>query len=122
MKGMNVCPYCQRCRRIDDDSYACIECDPEIDEKYLGKSLGCMLGGAAGDALSYAVEFFSHEEIVRKYGVGGIKFYELRHGKALISDDTQMSLFTAVGALRIFTLGFHPYYPNPDLTSMQDPL
>ena len=95
---------------------------PKVDEKYLEKSLGCMLGGAAGDALGYAVEFFSHEEIVQKYGVGGIKSYELRHGKALISDDTQMSLFTAVGALRIFTLGFHPYYPNPDLTSMQDPL
>ena len=30
--------------------------------------LGCMVGGAVGDALGYAVEFASYDSIVKKYG------------------------------------------------------
>lgn len=60
---------------------------------------GCMVGGAAGDALGYPVEFMSEDEIFDKYGKQGIIEYELCDGKALISDDTQMSLFTANGIL-----------------------
>ena len=60
---------------------------------------GCLLGGAVGDALGYAVEFMSKSEIVCAYGPQGITRYEPRAGKAQISDDTQMTLFTAVGLL-----------------------
>lgn len=60
---------------------------------------GCLLGGAVGDALGYTVEFMREPEIFAKYGPKGITRYELRFGKALISDDTQMTLFTAVGLL-----------------------
>lgn len=61
---------------------------------------GCMVGGAVGDALGYAVEFQSWSEIQRRYGEGGIREYKLdNRGLACISDDTQMSLFTAVGIL-----------------------
>ena len=60
---------------------------------------GSMIGGAVGDALGYAVEFSSESQIFSKYGSAGITDYELSGGKALISDDTQMTLFTANGIL-----------------------
>ncbi|MCR5250613.1 MAG: ADP-ribosylglycohydrolase family protein, partial [Lachnospiraceae bacterium] len=62
---------------------------------------GCLLGGAAGDALGYAIEFRKEDQIFAKYGKTGITEYELdpKSGKAVISDDTQMVLFTANGLL-----------------------
>ena len=60
---------------------------------------GCLIGGAAGDALGYAVEFMQETGIFHKYGEKGITEYELTGGAALISDDTQMTLFTAAGLL-----------------------
>lgn len=67
--------------------------------KKLDKFRGCLIGGAAGDALGYPVEFMSEQKILNKYGDQGITAYELTDGKALISDDTQMTLFTANGLL-----------------------
>ncbi len=67
--------------------------------KDLQQYTGCLLGGAAGDALGYAVEFTSAKEIFRRYGPEGIRSYALRDGLALISDDTQMTMFTAAGLL-----------------------
>ena len=69
----------------------------------LSKFRGCLYGGAVGDALGYAVEFRSADEIFQIYGSGGIQEYELFHGKAYISDDTQMTLFTANGLLEGYT-------------------
>ena len=61
---------------------------------------GCILGGAVGDALGYPVEFLSYEQIRMKYGSRGITGYDLdENGLAEISDDTQMTLFTATGLL-----------------------
>lgn len=61
---------------------------------------GCLIGGAIGDALGYPVEFLTLNEIKAKYGFWGITDYDLSpNGKALISDDTQMTLFTANGIL-----------------------
>ena len=62
---------------------------------------GCIYGGAVGDALGYPVEFDSERAIFSRYGSKGITEYETdrRTGKALISDDTQMTLFTANGLL-----------------------
>lgn len=70
-------------------------------EIYLDKVRGSLFGGAVGDALGFPVEFFSEEEIFSRYGKNGIKEYELdpASGKALVSDDTQMTLFTANGIL-----------------------
>ena len=70
-------------------------------EKHLDAVRGCMAGGAAGDALGYAVEFWREKRIFDTYGPEGITEYETdsRSGKALISDDTQMTLFTANGLL-----------------------
>ena len=66
---------------------------------------GCLIGGAAGDALGYAVEFMRERDIFRTFGEKGITEYELSKGKALFSDDTQMTLFTATGLLLGTTRG-----------------
>ena len=60
---------------------------------------GCLVGGAAGDALGFEVEFLNEYSIKCKYGPDGISEYVLRNGVAEISDDTQMTLFTANGLL-----------------------
>lgn len=68
------------------------------------KTRGSLLGGAIGDALGYPVEFMSYSQIKSKYGEDGITRFELdKNGVAEISDDTQMTLFTANGLLFGFT-------------------
>lgn len=70
-------------------------------ERYLDKIRGCLFGGAVGDALGYPVEFLFEKQIFARFGKDGIRQYVLdeKSGKALISDDTQMTLFTANGIL-----------------------
>ena len=70
-------------------------------EVHLDQIRGSLFGGAVGDALGYAIEFLPEGQIFSKYGKKGITEYVLdkASGKALISDDTQMSLFTANGLL-----------------------
>ena len=60
---------------------------------------GCLVGGAAGDALGYPVEFTDEKKIRKEFGENGIQEYVLSHGEAIVSDDTQMTLFTAAGLL-----------------------
>ena len=70
---------------------------------------GSLIGGAIGDALGYPVEFiYSFGEIRARYGERGITRLDTKQqllseeeqvGKAVISDDTQMTLFTANGIL-----------------------
>lgn len=67
--------------------------------RYNNRFRGCLIGGAAGDALGYEVEFIGEEEIFRTFGKQGITEYVLHEGYARISDDTQMTLFTANGLL-----------------------
>ncbi len=68
---------------------------------------GCLLGGALGDALGYPVEFMSADEIEKNYGRHGITSPKVDKttGLYLISDDTQMTLFTAEGILWADGLG-----------------
>ena len=68
---------------------------------------GCMLGGAIGDALGYPAEFMSADEIIKAYGRRGITAFKLdkEKGYALVSDDTQMTLFTAEGIIWADRLG-----------------
>ena len=70
-------------------------------ERYQNAIRGCLVGGAVGDALGYAIEFSGEADIFARYGESGITEYECdrRNGKALISDDTQMTLFTGCGLL-----------------------
>jgi len=52
----------------------------------IDKIIGCLLGGAVGDALGYQIEFTRNikEKQITRF-----------NGKGIISDDTQMTLFTA---------------------------
>lgn len=79
----------------------------KASEKNLDKIRGALIGGAIGDALGYPVEFLTLDRIIGKYGERGITAYEFDRasGKALISDDTQMTLFTANGILFAETRG-----------------
>lgn len=62
---------------------------------------GCLLGGAVGDALGWPVEFLSLGEIRRRFGPAGIRdFAPAPGGIGAITDDTQMTLFSAEGLLR----------------------
>lgn len=65
----------------------------------LTKFRGCLLGGAAGDALGYSVEFLNWRQIEERYGENGILGYDMSNDIAIVSDDTQMTLFTANGLL-----------------------
>lgn len=66
---------------------------------------GSLIGGAIGDALGYPIEFMSLKAIKQKYGENGyVDYREFNNaGKAVISDDTQMTLFTANGLLNYIT-------------------
>lgn len=67
---------------------------------------GCLLGGAVGDALGAPVEFLSREAIQRRFGEGGIRDYVEEYGRlGAITDDTQMTLFTAEGLIRAYVRG-----------------
>lgn len=67
---------------------------------------GCLLGGAVGDALGAPVEFMRRAEILRRFGPDGITEYAPAYGGiGKITDDTQMTLFTAEGLLRAWVRG-----------------
>ncbi|GAA1682077.1 ADP-ribosylglycohydrolase family protein [Glycomyces endophyticus] len=57
--------------------------------------LGSLIGGAVGDALGYQVEFDAWQHIEAEFGPAGVT--EMRYNR--VSDDTQMTLFTAEGLL-----------------------
>jgi ADP-ribosylglycohydrolase len=62
---------------------------------------GCLFGGAVGDALGAAPEFISLEQIRRSFGPAGVTDYIEAYGrKGAITDDTQMTLFTAEALIR----------------------
>lgn len=70
---------------------------------------GCLIGGAVGDALGAAVEFMSLGEIKRVFGAAGLTDYAPAFGVAgTITDDTQLTLFTAEGLLRARANGTPP--------------
>ena len=86
--------------------------------KELDKVRGSLIGGAIGDALGYPVEFIdSYQAIQRHYGDAGITRFDTSlwwmaepngNGKAVVSDDTQMTLFTACGLLNAKENGSAP--------------
>ena len=63
---------------------------------------GCLLGGAVGDALGAGIEFLSLADIRRQpRRRAGVTGYVPAYGRTgAITDDTQMTLFTAEGLLR----------------------
>lgn len=70
---------------------------PTLQERFTG----CLLGGAVGDALGAPVEFMRRQQILERFGPEGISEYSPAFGGlGRITDDTQMTLFTAEGLLR----------------------
>jgi len=62
---------------------------------------GCLLGGALGDALGYPIEFKTSASVIhRDHGTAAPAKLDYTGKGALISDDTQMTLFTADGVVR----------------------
>jgi ADP-ribosylglycohydrolase len=60
--------------------------------------LGSILAGAIGDALGAPIEFDDLFTIRRRYGPAGLTAYAPAYGRVgAITDDTQMTLFTAEG-------------------------
>jgi ADP-ribosylglycohydrolase len=66
------------------------------------RTIGCLLGGAVGDALGAPIEFMSASKIFGYFGPSGISGYVPSSAGRLgwITDDTQMTLFTAEGLIR----------------------
>lgn len=62
--------------------------------KMLDRYRGCLLAGGVGDQLGNDVEFMSRSRMLEMYGSGGVHMMS-----AHITDDTQMTLFTAEGML-----------------------
>jgi ADP-ribosyl-[dinitrogen reductase] hydrolase len=75
----------------------------DFDDGLRARARGCLLGGAVGDALGAPVEFMSRAEIVARFGPGGIRDYVPAYGRVgAITDDTQMTLFSAEGLMRAY--------------------
>jgi ADP-ribosylglycohydrolase/protein-tyrosine phosphatase len=80
------------------------ECTPlASNEVRFGRLLGCLFGGAVGDAFGYEVEFDKLDAIRWRFSSRGIQEPVLHNGKLIVSDDTQMTLFTLEGMLRTTT-------------------
>ena len=63
--------------------------------------VGSLLAGAVGDALGAPIEFHSIDSIRSQFGPDGLTGYAPAYGRVgAITDDTQMTLFTAEGLLR----------------------
>lgn len=78
----------------------------EAADRTQGRFLGCLLGGAVGDALGAPIEFMHLEEIRGRFGRQGVRDYLRAYGRVgAITDDTQMTLFTAEGLLRGWVRG-----------------
>jgi ADP-ribosylglycohydrolase len=75
---------------------------PPARERYTG----CLLGGAVGDALGAPVEFDSLAGIRAQWGAAGVRELAPAYGRpGAVTDDTQMTLFTAEGLLRAAVTG-----------------
>ena len=74
--------------------------DANNKKHYIENYNGCLLGGAVGDALGWPVEFSQLSSIRSRYGENGITDLKLVGEKAEITDDTQMTIFTADGLLK----------------------
>jgi len=71
------------------------------EKTVLDRIRGTLLGGAVGDALGAGIEFLGLAEIRQRFGPTGLKDYVPAYGRrGAITDDTQMSLFTAEGLIR----------------------
>ena len=82
------------------------------------KYIGCIIGGAIGDAMGAPVEFLSDSQIRKLYGEQGILAPMIgMSGEADYSDDTQMLIFTIDGILKSINMSFDSNKP-PQIEDM----
>lgn len=93
--------------------------DKTAPKHKLANYTGCLIGGSIGDALGWPVEFEKLNKIKRYYGINGITELELRNNKAEITDDTQMTIFTADGLLKSAVKDFNEE-SIPDMSIIYD--
>ncbi len=79
--------------------HACRRVTPSHDET-VSRRLACLLGGALGDAFGYPVAYDDLAAIQARHGVLGLREPEFRQDRLLVSDETQMTLFTLEGLTR----------------------
>src|SRR5262247_4153472 len=97
-----------------NESYSPPGPDKPVNRRTLENFTGCLLGGAVGDALGAPVEFHSIHLIRNKYGSAEITDYDVAYGRrGAITDDTQMTLFTAEGLLRAIARRHHKGVCHP---------
>lgn len=76
----------------------------DVDVMLTTKARGCLLGGALGDALGAPIEFQNLGRIRAEHGPHGLREMHQAYGRVgAITDDTQMTLFTAEGMIRAMT-------------------
>jgi ADP-ribosylglycohydrolase len=84
-------------------------CRPVVGGAHADRVLGCLIGGAVGDAFGYPVEFMSLSSIRQAYGAEGIAGPALNdHDLWEVSDDSQMTLFTVEGLVDGLVAGGDP--------------
>ena len=74
-------------------------------EKFSNIIESCILGGAVGDTLGAEIEFWDLSRILSVYPQGVVPVCCLLNGESAITDDTQMTLFTAEGLTRALLAG-----------------
>jgi ADP-ribosylglycohydrolase len=71
-----------------------------INKRTIENFKGCLMGGSIGDALGAPIEFLSIDQIRSNFGERGLTDYSEAYGRlGAITDDTQMTLFTADGLI-----------------------
>ncbi|RGD60144.1 ADP-ribosylglycohydrolase family protein [Kitasatospora xanthocidica] len=80
--------------------------EPAAESGYRDRVRGTLLGGAIGDALGWPVEFQQLHQIQDRYGPQGVTTLPAGSGPVEVTDDTQMTLFTAEGLIRGFVRGW----------------
>lgn len=74
-----------------------VEAFPSTPPSFESRVHGCLLGGALGDSLGYAVEFDRIDAIRERFGTAGLTSFGQLDGGSHFSDDTQMTLYTVDG-------------------------
>lgn len=94
IQGVATCSRLERMTGTDQ---------PTISASTRARFRGCLLAGAVGDALGAPVEFLSDAQIRSQFGKGGIRDFASAYGRVgAVTDDTQMTLFTAEGLIRAY--------------------
>ncbi|GAB2657516.1 hypothetical protein GCM10027271_15160 [Saccharopolyspora gloriosae] len=90
-----------RATKAASGGHAKSETTDEVAPSLTERVLGCFLGGALGDALGSDLEFVTAEQITEKFGSAGPQGLREAYGvQGAITDDTQMTLFSAEGLIR----------------------